>query len=99
MTKAGKTLLFFTGETGKSYEFLTVATDKSGNREAASLTNAVLLDDGSRQEILDALGVNQSLSQSAEIPLTAADRSYADNALFQQAGSQLPGHVVTVQSH
>ncbi len=92
-----KTQAIFTGETGKRYEFLAVATDKSGNRETASIANAVLPDDGSRQEILDSLGVNQSLSQTAEFPLAAADRSYAVNALFQQAGSQLPGHVAATQ--
>jgi len=92
-----RTQAIFTGETGKSYEFLAVATDKSGNREAASSTNAVLPDDGSRQEILDSLGMNQNLNQTAEFPLAVADRSYAANALFQEAGSQLPGHVATTQ--
>ncbi len=81
-----RTQAVFTGETGKRYEFLAVATDKSGNRETASLTNAVLPDDGSRQEILDSLGVNQSLSQTAEFPLAAADRSYAANALVPASG-------------
>ena len=59
--------------------------------------NAVLPDDGSRQEMLDSLGVNQNLNQTAEFPLAAADRSYAVNALFQEAGSQFPGHVATTQ--
>jgi subtilase family serine protease len=92
-----KTQAIFTGEAGKTYEFLAVATDKAGNREAATLTNAALPDDGSQQEALDSLGVNQNVNQTAEFPLAAADRSYAANALFQAAKSLLPGHVATVQ--
>jgi hypothetical protein len=87
----------YTGIAGKTYEFLAVATDKAGNREAASVANAVLPDDGSRQEILDALGVNASLSQTAEMPLAPADRSYPANPLFAQAMAQLPGQVAANQ--
>ena len=32
----------FTGEAGKTYEFLAVATDNAGNREAANISNASL---------------------------------------------------------
>ena len=88
----------FVGEAGKSYEFLAVATDYAGNREAASISNAVLPDDGARQAILDSLGLNQSLSQTATTPLAANDRSYNSNALFQQATQQLAGKVANSQS-
>ncbi|MDZ4255508.1 MAG: putative Ig domain-containing protein, partial [Sulfuritalea sp.] len=97
-----QTQAVYTGSSGQSsgkhYEFLAVATDKAGNGEAASVANAVLPDDGSRQEILDALGVNTSLSQTAELPLAAADRSYAANPLFAQAIAQLPGQVASNQT-
>ena len=65
-----RTQATFIGETGKTYEFLAVATDKAGNREAASLVNAVLPDDGSRQEVLDALGVNQTLSSNGRVAIS-----------------------------
>jgi hypothetical protein len=92
-----RTQAIFTGETGKTYEFLAVATDNAGNREATALTHAVLPDDGSRQEILDSLGVNQNLKQTAAFPLATEDRSYNANTLFQSASSQLPGTVATTQ--
>jgi hypothetical protein len=88
----------FTGSAGKRYEFLAVATDRAGNREAASVARAVLPDDGARQEILDAIGVNESLAQTAELPLAAIDRSYPSNALFAEAERLLPGHVTSSQS-
>ena len=88
----------FTGEAGKHYEFLAVATDQAGNREAASVANAVLPDDGARQEVLDGLGVNETVSQTAAIPLATPDRSYAANALFEQSTLQLPGRVATHQT-
>lgn len=93
-----QTQALFVGEAGKSYEFLAVATDYAGNREAASISNAVLPDDGARQAILDSLGVNESLSQTATTPLAANDRSYNSNALFQQATQQLAGKVAASQS-
>lgn len=86
----------FTGEAGHHYEFLAAATDNAGNREAAMVTNAVLPDDGSRQQVLDGLGVTPGVEQSAQVPQAPADRSYADNALFQQATQLLPGHVASV---
>ena len=48
---ATKQKAVFTGEAGKRYEFLAVATDLAGNREAASVANAVLPDDGARQAV------------------------------------------------
>lgn len=87
----------FTGSAGKRYEFLAAATDRAGNREAASLANAVLPDDGARQEILDAIGSNESLSATAELPLATAERSYAANALFAETSRLLPGHVADSQ--
>jgi len=92
------TQAMFTGVAGKHYEFLAVATDKAGNREAASVANAVLPDDGARQDVLDALGVNETVTQTAETPLAPADRSYAANALFEQSTQQLPGRVATYQT-
>jgi len=85
------------GGGGKRYEFLAVATDRAGNREAASLANAIVPDDGARQEILDALGVNESLLPTAEVPQATADRSYPANALFADASRQLPGQVASTQ--
>ena len=87
----------FTGDAGSTYEFLAVSTDNAGNREAASVANAVLPDDGSRQAVLDALGVNETVSQTAELPLATPDRSYAANGLFTQAALRLPGYVATAQ--
>lgn len=43
------TQALFTGEAGRHYEFLAVATDRAGNREAAVVANAVLPDDGARR--------------------------------------------------
>jgi len=85
------------GEAGKTYEFLAVATDLAGNREAAAISNAVLPDDGARQAILDQLGVNATLEQSASTPQATQDRSYVENSLFDQALNALPGHVATAQ--
>ncbi|MBU3058495.1 hypothetical protein, partial [Pseudomonas indica] len=88
----------FTGVAGKHYEFLAVATDKAGNREAASVANAVLPDDGARQAVLDHLGVLETLDQTRETPLAPQDRDYPRNALFEQATGQLPGQVATQQT-
>jgi len=88
----------FTGSAGKRYEFLAVATDRAGNREAASVARAVLPDDGARQEVLDAIGVNESLQTTPELPLATADRSYPANALFAEASRLLPGQVASSQS-
>ncbi|MDH5500886.1 MAG: pre-peptidase C-terminal domain-containing protein, partial [Gammaproteobacteria bacterium] len=90
---ADRTQALFIGEAGKTYEFLAVATDIAGNMEAALISNAVLPDDGSRQAVLETLGVTESLAQTAETPLAAADRSYAANALFEQSTQHLPGQV------
>ena len=87
----------FTGETGKIYEFLAVATDNAGNREAALVANAVLPDDGSRAQVIQALGVNESLQATAELPAAAPDRSYDSNALFATATQRLPGLVAPAQ--
>jgi len=92
-----KTQALFVGEAGKTYEFLAVATDRAGNREAAVISNAVLPDDGARQAILDQLGVNATLEQSATTPQATQDRTYPANSLFEQALSVLPGHVATAQ--
>ncbi len=86
------TQAIFVGEAGKTYEFLAVATDRAGNREAASVANAVLPDDGARQDILDELGTNEQLDQSQEIPRATEQREYADNELFDSL-SGLPGKV------
>lgn len=93
-----QTKALFTGVAGKHYEFLAVAIDKAGNREAASVANAVLPDDGARQEVLDALGVNETVTQTAEMPLAAPDRSYPANDLFEQSTQQLPGQVARIQT-
>ncbi|MEO7621604.1 MAG: CARDB domain-containing protein, partial [Gallionella sp.] len=90
-----QTQAVFIGTAGSTYEFLAVATDNAGNLEAAQVANAVLPDDGSRQAVLDALGADASLTQTAQTPLAAADRSYVANALFQQSTQQLPGFVAT----
>ncbi|MFN4116304.1 MAG: hypothetical protein ACK4F7_07375, partial [Inhella sp.] len=84
----------FTGEAGKRYEFLAVATDQAGNREAAKISNAVLPDDGSRAEAEAALGSNESLEATRELPLATPDRQYERNTMFEQARAGLPGFVV-----
>jgi subtilase family serine protease len=91
------TQALFTGEAGRHYEFLAVATDRAGNREAAVVANAVLPDDGARQEVLDGLGVNATLAQTASTPLAPTDRSYPSNPLFTEASRQLPGLVASSQ--
>ncbi|WP_233259655.1 CARDB domain-containing protein, partial [Ramlibacter sp. WS9] len=95
---AEQTQAVFTGVTGKTYEFLAVATDKAGNREAATVANAVLPDDGSRQAVLDALGATESLNQTSELPLATPGRTYAANVLFTQAQQQLPGYIPVAQA-
>src|SRR5690606_10687134 len=87
----------FTGEAGKTYEFLAVATDKAGNREAAVVANAVLPDDGSRAQVIQDLGVNETLQGTPELPLATPDRSYPGNALFDNAAQGLPGLVAPAQ--
>ncbi len=87
----------FTGEAGKSYEFLAAATDNAGNREAAVVSNAVLPDDGSRQKAEQALGANDTLTGTAELPAAAPGRSYVSNEIFQQATLRLPGFVAPAQ--
>ncbi|MDK2126935.1 putative Ig domain-containing protein, partial [Parachitinimonas caeni] len=88
----------FVGEAGKHYEFLAVATDVAGNREAANLLNAVLPDDGSAGQTADSLGRNETLSATAPLPAAKPDRTYATNALFQTASQRLPGLVVPQQA-
>ncbi|HEV6968860.1 CARDB domain-containing protein, partial [Roseateles sp.] len=85
----------FTGQAGHHYEFLAVATDNAGNREAASVSNAVLPDDGSRSAAQQALGVTDTLDTTAELPAATPDRSYTASDLFAQAAQKLPGFVVT----
>jgi hypothetical protein len=85
------TQALFTGEAGRHYEFLAVATDRAGNREAAVVANAVLPDDGARQEVLDGLGVNATLAQTASTPLAPTDRSYPSNPLFTEASRNCQG--------
>jgi len=92
-----QTQAVFNGVAGKRYEFLAVAIDNAGNREAAAVANAVLPDDGSRQAVLDGLGVIETLSQSAELPLAAPDRTYETNTLFEQATHALPGQKAPAQ--
>ncbi|HET7864109.1 MAG TPA: putative Ig domain-containing protein, partial [Burkholderiaceae bacterium] len=87
----------FTGEAGKTYEFLAVATDNAGNREAALVANAVLPDDGSRQDAQQALGSNETLAGTAELPAATPDRSYPSNEIFQHATLRLPGFVAPAQ--
>ncbi|UUZ69428.1 putative Ig domain-containing protein [Polaromonas sp. P2-4] len=93
----GQTQAVFNGVAGKRYEFLAVAVDNAGNREAAAVANAVLPDDGTRQAVLDGLGVIETLSQTAELPLAAPDRSYESNTLFEQATHALPGQKAPAQ--
>jgi len=83
----------FIGEAGSTYEFLAVATDIAGNMEAALIANAVLPDDGSRQAVLDGLGINDSVTQSTETPLATEIRSYPANTLFETSTQHLPGFV------
>ncbi|MBL8395672.1 MAG: hypothetical protein JNK99_13155, partial [Candidatus Accumulibacter sp.] len=89
------TRALFTGEAGKRYEFLAVATDRAGNTEATTLSNAALPEDGARQEALAGLGINETLSQTTATPLAAHDRSYPTNPLFAEAIRQLPGTVAS----
>ncbi|MDN5416349.1 MAG: putative Ig domain-containing protein, partial [Acinetobacter sp.] len=72
----------FVGQSGKSYEFLAVATDIAGNQETAKVSNAVIPDDGTRQQVLAEIGSNESVKQTSQIPKAAQDRSYLDNPLF-----------------
>ncbi|ULU23434.1 tandem-95 repeat protein [Dyella terrae] len=91
----GTTEAVFTGVAGNTYEFLAVATDNAGNREAANVTNAVLPDDGARQAVLDGLGVTPTLDQTTQTPQAPQDRTYNSNPLFQQATQLLPGNVAS----
>ncbi|MES2942355.1 MAG: hypothetical protein V4772_05745, partial [Pseudomonadota bacterium] len=94
---ADQTEALFTGTAGSTYEFLAVSTDNAGNREAASVANAVLPDDGSRQAVLDALGTTETLTQTAELPLATQSRTYESSTVFAQAALLLPGFVATAQ--
>ena len=87
----------FTGVAGKTYEFLAAATDNAGNREAAAVVNAVLPDDGSQQAAQQALGANDTVSTTAELPAASTDRTYPSSDLFQQATLRLPGFVAPAQ--
>ncbi|MFO0444029.1 MAG: putative Ig domain-containing protein, partial [Betaproteobacteria bacterium] len=88
----------FTGQAGKTYEFIAVATDLAGNREAASVSRAVLPDDGSRADTERALGTNETFAATPQLPAAQPGRSYADNAMFDVALQQLPGFVVPGQA-
>ena len=87
----------FAGQAGHRYEFLAVATDTAGNREAALVSNAVLPDDGSRDAAQQALGVLDTLQGTAQLPAATPDRSYVASDFFAQAALQLPGFVATAQ--
>jgi hypothetical protein len=89
--------LVYTGEAGRRYEFLAVATDNAGNREAATIANAVLPDDGSRADAEQALGANETVVGTPELPAATPGRSYADNTMFDLAAQLLPGFVVPHQ--
>ena len=88
----------FTGVAGQRYEFLAVATDYAGNREAASVVNAVLPDDGSRDQAQQNLGSTETLDGSRELPAATPDRSYPTSELFAQSLLRLPGFVVPGQT-
>ena len=88
----------FVGTAGKTYEFLAVATDIAGNQETAKVSNAVIPDDGSRQQILTEIGSNDTLQQSAQIPLATQDRSYLNNTLFLEAQKGFAGQIDKNQS-
>ncbi|HEX4879001.1 MAG TPA: putative Ig domain-containing protein, partial [Limnobacter sp.] len=90
--------MVFVGNPNTRYEFIAVATDNAGNREAASVANAVLPDDGARQAVLDTLGVVEQVSQTGEVPRAPEDRDYPANADFQKASQLLPGHVARQQT-
>jgi hypothetical protein len=87
----------FTGTAGKRYEFLAAATDHAGNREATQLVNAVVPDDGSREQAQQALGSNETLTNSQELPAATPNRLYPSNALFEAASQRLPGFVAPAQ--
>ena len=81
----------FTGVAGKHYEFLAVAIDNAGNREAASVANAVLPDDGSRQAVLDGLGAERG--EQGQIDAANAPRAESDDDQLRDA-RQEAGHPV-----
>ena len=88
----------FVGQAGTYYEFLAVATDIAGNQETAKVSNAVIPDDGSRQQVLAEIGSNESVQQTAQMPQAAQDREYLDNALFTEAQKGFAGQVDNNQS-
>ncbi|MFY7948671.1 MAG: hypothetical protein ACOVRP_05605, partial [Gemmatimonas sp.] len=75
-----------------------MATDLAGNREAASVSRAVLPDDGSRADAERALGSTETFAATPELPAAQPDRTYADNTMFDVAMQQLPGFVVPAQT-
>ncbi|MBI3231049.1 MAG: fibronectin type III domain-containing protein, partial [Burkholderiales bacterium] len=92
--------LVFTGEAGHTYEFLAAATDSAGNREASTIANAVLPDDGGSAINL---GSNQTVQTTGEMPAAAHDRTYVSNDIFQAAQGSLntpgtPGSIVSTQA-
>src|SRR5690606_35290648 len=54
-------------------------------------------DDGSRAQVIQDLGVNETLQGTPELPLAMPDRSYPGNALFDNAAQGLPGLVAPAQ--
>ncbi|HAY28075.1 MAG TPA: hypothetical protein DCY47_11380, partial [Candidatus Accumulibacter sp.] len=90
---AGTEQAVFVGEAGRQYEFIAVATDHAGNSEAQVLANVTLPEDGARQEILAALGANETVASTPAAPAAAEDRSYPASDLFAAAARQLPGAV------
>ena len=83
----------FTGEAGSQYEFLSIATDLAGNQEQAQISNAVLPDDGSQASLLEQLGVQEELVQTAQTPTAPRDRTYESNTLFAEVKKGLPGFI------
>ncbi|WP_198080418.1 CARDB domain-containing protein, partial [Acinetobacter calcoaceticus] len=90
LTQANGELLFV-GQTDTQYEFLAVATDVAGNQEIAKVSNAVIPDDGSRQQLLTQIGSNEALQQTAQIPQATQDRSYLNNTIFAETQKGLVG--------
>ncbi|MEG2268643.1 MAG: hypothetical protein RSC68_30470, partial [Acinetobacter sp.] len=88
----------FVGQAGIRYEFLAVATDVAGNQEVAKATNAIIPDDGSRQQLLTEIGSNESLQQSTQVHQAVQDRSYLNNSIFVEVQKGLAGQIDTNQS-
>ena len=97
VSPSDRTEAVFTGVAGHTYQFLAAATDIAGNREAASVTNAVLPDDGSAADVQQGLGSLETVSTTAQLPAASTDRTYVSSDLFAQAQTRLPGLVAQAQ--